>query len=135
MLRKLFRLRKPIQWQILEKEVEETILRLHHLTRGDIWDSGKYKDKNGDIIEAYPNGRSRVRFKTVSARKTPGFMREITELYEEAIKNHKIPPLLLLGAFNLDFLCIHPFRDGNGRVSRLLLLLQCYHLDLRSDVT
>jgi Fic family protein len=35
---------------------------------------------------------------------------------------------VVLGAFNLDFLCIHPFRDGNGRVSRLLLLLQCYHL-------
>ena len=34
---------------------------------------------------------------------------------------------MLLAAFNLDFLCIHPFRDGNGRVSRLLLLLQCYH--------
>ena len=33
-----------------------------------------------------------------------------------------------MAAFNLDFLCIHPFRDGNGRVSRLLLLLQCYHL-------
>ena len=107
---------------------EETILRLHHLTRGDIWDSAKYKDKNGDIIETFPDGRSRVRFKTVSAGKTPRFMREITELYDEAIKNHKIPPLVLLGAFNLDFLCIHPFRDGNGRVSRLLLLLQCYHL-------
>ena len=38
--------------------------------------------------------------------------------------------LVLLAAFNLDFLCIHPFRDGNGRVSRLLLLLQCYHLGL-----
>jgi Fic family protein len=36
--------------------------------------------------------------------------------------------LIALAAFNLDFLCIHPFRDGNGRVSRLLLLLQCYHL-------
>jgi len=36
--------------------------------------------------------------------------------------------LILLAAFNLDFLCIHPFRDGNGRASRLLMLLQCYHL-------
>jgi Fic family protein len=39
-----------------------------------------------------------------------------------------IHPLIALAAFNLDFLCIHPFRDGNGRVSRLLLLLQAYHL-------
>src|SRR5574337_1008261 len=55
-------------------------------------------------------------------------MKEFTELYDDAITERKVPPLLLLGAFNLDFLCIHPFRDGNGRVSRLLLLLQCYHL-------
>ena len=40
----------------------------------------------------------------------------------------RVHPLIALAAFNLDFLCIHPFRDGNGRVSRLLLLLQCYHL-------
>jgi Fic family protein len=39
-----------------------------------------------------------------------------------------VHPLIALAAFNLDFLCIHPFRDGNGRVSRLLLLLQYYHL-------
>jgi len=103
-------------------------LRLHHLTRGEIWDAGRYKDKDGDIIEKYPDGRSRVRFKTVSASNTPGFMRELAELYDDAIKDHKIPPLVLLAALNLDFLCIHPFRDGNGRVSRLLLLLQSYQL-------
>jgi hypothetical protein len=55
-------------------------------------------------------------------------MHELVELYEDAIKARIVPPLILLAAFNLDFLCIHPFRDGNGRVSRLLLLLQCYHL-------
>ena len=48
-------------------------------------------------------------------------------LRDEVNKERKVPPLVLLAAFNLDFLCIHPFRDGNGRVSRLLLLLQCYH--------
>jgi Fic family protein len=107
---------------------EETVLRLHRLTRGEIWDAGKYNEKDGDIIEKYPDGRSRVRFKTVPAGKTPNFMRELVERYDDGIKKHKIPPLVLLAAFNLDFLCIHPFRDGNGRVSRLLLLLQCYHL-------
>ncbi|MEW6263441.1 MAG: Fic family protein [Thermodesulfobacteriota bacterium] len=105
---------------------EETILKLHRLTRGDIWDAGKYKDKDGDIIERYPDGRSRVRFKTVIAVKTPGSMKELLELYNSGIEEHTAHPLLLLAAFNLDFLCIHPFRDGNGRVSRLILLLQCY---------
>jgi Fic family protein len=107
---------------------EETIMGLHRLTRGEIWDSGKYKEKDSDIIEKYPSGRSRVRFKTVSARDTPACMKELKELYNEGIRDRKIPPLVLLAAFNLDFLCIHPFRDGNGRVSRLLLLLNSYHL-------
>ncbi len=55
-------------------------------------------------------------------------MKDLVELYDDSVKDRKVPPLVLLAAFNLDFLCIHPFRDGNGRVSRLLLLLQCYHL-------
>ena len=107
---------------------EETILTLHRLTRGEIWDAGKYKEKDGDIIEKFPDGRSRVRFKTVSAADAPICMKELIDLYDDAIKERKIPPFVLLAAFNLDVLCIHPFRDGNGRVSRLLLLLQCYHL-------
>jgi len=107
---------------------EETILTLHRLARGEIWDAGKYKEKDGDIIEKYPDGGSRVRFKTVPAAATLKYMRELVALYDDTIKNRKIPHAVLLAAFNLDFLCIHPFRDGNGRVSRLLLLLQCYHL-------
>jgi len=107
---------------------EKTVLQLHRLTRGEIWDAGKYKQKDGDIIEKFPDGRSRVRFKTVSATDTPVCMNDLMELYGDALDEHRIPPLVLLASFNLDFLCIHPFRDGNGRVSRLLLLLQCYRL-------
>ncbi len=107
---------------------EDTIMKLHRLTRGDIWDAGKYKDKDGDIIEKYPDGRERVRFKTVSAVKTPTFMAELIDLWNSGLHERRAQPLILLAAFNLDFLCIHPFRDGNGRVSRLLLLLQLYHL-------
>lgn len=107
---------------------EDTVLKLHRLTRGDIWDAGKYKEKDGGIIEKFPDGRSRVRFRTVSAVDTPTCLKDLAVLYDDAIKEQRIPPLVILGAFNLDFLCIHPFRDGNGRVSRLLLLLQCYHL-------
>src|SRR4030043_258923 len=107
---------------------EETILNFHRLCRGDIWDAGKYKEKDGDIIERYADGRERVRFKTVEAVKTPAFMRELTDLWDRSLLEKWVHPLIAMAAFNLDFLCIHPFRDGNGRVSRLLLLLQCYHL-------
>jgi Fic family protein len=107
---------------------EETILNFHRLCRGDIWDAGKYKERDGDIIERYADGRERVRFKTVEAVKTPAFMRELTDLWDRSLLEKWVHPLIAIAVFNLDFLCIHPFRDGNGRVSRLLLLLQCHHL-------
>lgn len=107
---------------------EKTIQELHRLTRGEIWDAGKYKDKDGDIIEKYPDGRTRIRFKTVGASKTPHAMEELVDLSGRCFRERWAHPLIAVAAFNLDFLCIHPFRDGNGRVSRLILLLQCYHL-------
>jgi Fic family protein len=107
---------------------EETILELHRLIRGDAWDAGAYKEKDGDIIEKYPDGRERIRFKTVDAAQTPAGMAELLGMWEGCLRERWAHPLIALAAFNLDFLCIHPFRDGNGRVSRLLLLLQCYHL-------
>ena len=106
---------------------EETILTLHKLSRGEIWDAGQYKDKPVDIIERLPNGDQRVRFRSVSPSDTPVFTRNLVELWTDQIRERNISPLVLLAAFNLDFLCIHPFRDGNGRASRLLLLLTCYH--------
>jgi Fic family protein len=106
---------------------EETILKLHRLCRGDLWDAGKYKEKDGDIIERYPDGRDRVRFKTVKAAKTPLYIRDLIEMWDSCLIEKWVHPLVAMAAFNLDFLCIHPFRDGNGRVSRLLFLLQCYH--------
>ena len=48
---------------------EQTIKKLHRMTRGDIWDAGKYKDRDSDIIEKYPDGRERVRFKAVAGDK------------------------------------------------------------------
>ncbi len=107
---------------------EATILNFHRLCKGEIWDSGKYKEKDGDIIERYPNGRERVRFKPVEAAQTPSFMRELIKMWDRCLLEKWVHPLIAMAGFNLDFLCIHPFRDGNGRVSRLLLLLQCYHL-------
>jgi Fic family protein len=113
------------------KTNETTIKKLHKLSRGNIWDAGKYKDKDGDIIERLPSGDTRVRFSTVSAAKTPSMVKEMISVYSDLIKHHEVHPLIAIAAFNLDFLCIHPFRDGNGRVSRLLLLLQLYHVDFQ----
>lgn len=106
----------------------DTIKKLHQICRGTTWDSGKFKDKDGDIIEKYPNGTSHVRFRTLSAKETPAAIHALAESWNDLVKDQRIPPMVLLAASNLDFLCIHPFRDGNGRVSRLLLLLQLYHL-------
>jgi Fic family protein len=107
---------------------EQTIKRLHAMSRGQIWDAGLYKEKDGDIIERYPDGRERLRFRTVSATETPKKIAETISYWEKSLDEQRCPGLLLLAAFNLDFLCVHPFRDGNGRVSRLLWLLQSYQL-------
>jgi Fic family protein len=107
---------------------EETILQMHRMARGQIWDAGQYKEKDSDIIEKLPGGGERVRFRTVAPAQTPAFLRESIELWHACLRERWVHPLIALAAFNLDFLCIHPFRDGNGRVSRLLLQLQGYHL-------
>ncbi len=109
---------------------EKTILRLHKLSRGDIWDAGKFKDKPVDIIEKHADGRELVRFRSVSPKLTPEWTQRLTDLWQDEFREHRVSPFILLSAFNLDFLCIHPFRDGNGRVSRLLLLLTAYHLGI-----
>jgi Fic family protein len=106
---------------------EATIQELHALSRGRLCDAGEYKARENDIIEVHPDGRREVRFRTVSARDTPNFMAELINLWTQVQLERRIHPLIALGMLNLDFLCIHPFRDGNGRISRLLLLLSCYH--------
>jgi Fic family protein len=105
---------------------QSSVLRLHQLCRGEIWDAGQYKSRDGDIIEQYPDGRSRLRFRTVPAAETQAQMDGLFDLGARCMREAGLPALLVVAAINLDFLCIHPFRDGNGRVSRLLFLLQCY---------
>ncbi len=108
--------------------IESSILRLHRIARGEIWDAGKYKEKDTDVIERSADGSERVRFRSVPAARTKAAMARLVALWRDCLRERRVHPLIALVAFNLDFLCIHPFRDGNGRVSRLLLLLQCYHL-------
>ena len=107
---------------------EDLIRDFHRIIRGNIWDAGQYKVEDGEIVEKLPNGHQRVRFKPVSAVEAPEYLRKLVVYWDKCLKENWVPPLIALAAFNLDFLCIHPFRDGNGRVSRLLLLLQSYHL-------
>ena len=109
---------------------EETIRRLHALSRGGLGDAGEYKQSDNDIIEVFPDGRREIRFRTVRFADTPAFMAELVQRWHEVLRQRSVHPLIALAAFNLDFLCIHPFRDGNGRASRLLFLLLCYHQGL-----
>ncbi len=104
------------------------LLELHKLSRAGAGAAGAFKARDVDIIERNPDGSHRVRFKTVSAKRTPAAVEGLVDGWERCLQERWGPPLVALAAFNLDFLCIHPFRDGNGRVSRLLLLLQCYRL-------
>jgi len=106
----------------------DTILKLHAMTRPNIWDSGKLKDEDGEIIEKHPDGKVSIRFLPVSAKETPVAISQYCSLTKRTLRDRNVPPLVLWAAGNLDFLCIHPFRDGNGRVSRLLLLLGLYHI-------
>jgi fido (protein-threonine AMPylation protein) len=106
----------------------ETILRLHAMARGQIWDAGSYKQRDCDIIERHADGTERVRFRTVPAHQTPAAIEQLVSHWRACLEERWVPPLIALAASNLDFLCIHPFRDGNGRVSRLLWLLQSYRL-------
>jgi len=106
----------------------ETIQRFHALSCTGAWDAGQFKEKPVDIIQTYPDGSSRVRFQTVPPEDVVRYLKSTIELYEESVRDSRISPLIALAAFNLDFLCIHPFRDGNGRVSRLLLLFMLYKL-------
>lgn len=108
------------------KITPDLIRELHCLCRGEAWDAGKWKDKDNDIIRKYPDGRVKVIYKPVSAAKTPKAMEQLCLSYRYGIDQLKYPSLYAIACLVLDFLCIHPFRDGNGRVSRLLTLLSLY---------
>ena len=91
-------------------------------------DGGKWKMTDNKIIEKTEDGSvARVRFKAVSAVATPRAMEQMVENYASAIEKYNKEPLLVAPLAILDFLCIHPFGDGNGRVSRLLTLMTLYH--------
>ena len=86
---------------------------------------GKFKSSDNIIAEVDASGNQRIRFQPIEAWATPEAMLNMCNAYNDAI-NEGIDPLILMPMFILDFLCIHPFNDGNGRMSRLLTLLLLY---------
>jgi len=104
------------------------ILQLHSklLARTPLSYGGKFKTTANEIVMVYPDGKKETLFVPVSPYETPEAMRILCESYDSAIKKELIDPLILIPCFILDFLCIHPFNDGNGRMSRLLTLLLLY---------
>ncbi|MBR6421496.1 Fic family protein [bacterium] len=87
---------------------------------------GKFKNSDNVIAETLPDGTQLVRFQPVPAWETKDAMENICSAFQEAQNDPELDPLLLIPMFILDFLCIHPFNDGNGRMSRLLTLLLLY---------
>ncbi len=87
-------------------------------------DGGMFKTSDNIIRETDLEGNEKVRFRPVPAWETPSAMEELCKQFREA--KNEIDPLVLNMMFVLDFLCIHPFNDGNGRMSRLLTLLLLY---------
>lgn len=105
-----------------------SILQLHRdlygFSKNDL--GGRFKNTDNVIAESGEDGKQRVRFAPVPAFQAPEAMEDLCNQFRDAIGNGEYDPLLLIPMFILDFLCIHPFNDGNGRMSRLLTLLLLY---------
>jgi Fic family protein len=84
---------------------------------------GQWKMTDNNIEETHPDGTVRVRFTPVPAYLTPMAIQDLHQRFNRRWDEESFEPLLLIPAYVLDFLCVHPFRDGNGRMARLLTLL------------
>ena len=106
---------------------ERDILRLHEvmLSYAPV-NGGVYKRNDNVIMEVDATGSRRVRFTPTPANETAAAMEQLVLAFMDARSNYNINQLLLIPCFILDFLCIHPFDDGNGRMSRLLSMLLLY---------
>lgn len=104
------------------------ILQLHRdlLKRAGFSYGGHFKNVQNYINETKSDGTAVTRFTPIAPYETPDAVENLCNAYEQAIANEKIDSLILIPTFICDFLCIHPFNDGNGRMSRLLTLLLLY---------
>ena len=104
------------------------ILQLHKIlythTNNPI--AGQTKNVQNYISATYPGGRTEILFTPLAPYETPSALDRICEEYSRVIGNLELEPLIAIPVFIHDFLCIHPFNDGNGRMSRLLTALLLY---------
>ncbi len=87
---------------------------------------GKFKDSPNEIDAIAKDGTKMVLFRPLEPFETPEAMEKLCKEYDKAIHQYRIDPLIVIPVFIHDFLCIHPFNDGNGRMSRLLTTLLLY---------
>ena len=87
---------------------------------------GHWKLNDNVVEETDADGKAFVRFRPASAVETPLAMESLCANYSRAVDEGRFDSLLLIPMFIFDFLCVHPFHDGNGRMSRLLTLLLLY---------
>ena len=108
--------------------VPNHILQLHRdlLKRAGVSYGGSFKNVQNYIKEIRPDGTESIRFTPLAPHETPGAIERICQSYSETMALEIVDPLILIPSFICDFLCIHPFNDGNGRMSRLLTLLLLY---------
>ena len=104
------------------------ILQLHRdlMKRAGVSYGGEFKNVQNYINETRPDGTSVTRFTPVAPFETPDAIESICDAYAKAAATEEVDMLLVIPAFICDFLCIHPFNDGNGRMSRLMTLLLLY---------
>lgn len=104
------------------------ILQLHRdlLKHAGLSYGGNFKNTQNYISETRPDGTQIVRFTPLAPYETPEAIEKICESYKRAVNTEAVDSLILIPAFICDFLCVHPFNDGNGRMSRLLTLLLLY---------
>lgn len=104
------------------------ILQLHKILYSHMnnFMAGKTKNVQNYISATYPDGHVQVLFTPMAPCENPEAIDKICEEYNLAIGNMELEPLILIPVFIHDFLCIHPFNDGNGRMSRLLTTLLLY---------
>lgn len=104
------------------------ILQLHKIMYGHMNNpmAGQTKNVQNYISASYPDGHTEILFTPLPPYETPEALDRICEEYNRVIGNFELEPLIVIPIFIHDFLCIHPFNDGNGRMSRLLTTLLLY---------